>query len=232
MAHSTAFKASGIKWLAMVGVVVTVIAPGIGRGAAHLYRYLNEQGRVEISHTVPAERVSMGYEVIDPSSGRVVEVVEPQKSPEELARLHREKQARMACEDALERVNALYQSEADIAQAEEQAIRALDGRIVNTEANLAHVRNQKRDFETTAAQLERAGRSLDPKLVRNIERARAQARNLEVEIEQRHREQDDARMQFAKDLALFRQASCSDQVVDRFLAEQSASPQDQPSSVN
>jgi hypothetical protein len=82
------------------------------------------------------------------------------------------------------------------------------------------VLNQKRDLESTAVQLERAGKTLGPSLVSNIERAQAQAHNFELEIEQCYREQGEARDRFAKDLALFRQATCSDQVVLGFLAEQ------------
>jgi hypothetical protein len=67
---------------------VILMAPAISEAGVRLYRYVNADGRVEISHTAPADRVSLGYEVIDSSAGGALEVVEAQKSSEELARMH------------------------------------------------------------------------------------------------------------------------------------------------
>lgn len=193
----------------MAIVALVLLAPVGAEAAQHLYRFHNADGGIEISHTIPSERVAFGYEVIDSHTGRVLEVVEPQKSKAEVERINRETKARDACKVALARVNSLYRSEVDIQAAEDQTIKSLEGRIANAQLNLRQVLDQQRDFEATAAQLERSGKSLDATLVENIAKAQAQAGNLEQEIEQRHREQEDARLRFARDLALFKQASCS-----------------------
>jgi hypothetical protein len=172
---------------------------------------------VEISHTIPADRVPLGYEVIDAGSGRVVKVVDAQKSQAEVDRINRETAARNACTTALARVNSLYQSELDIDSAQKHAIKSLDGRIANAQLNLRQALQQKRDYEASAAQLERSGKSLDGWLVDNIKRADVQVGNLEREIEQRRREQTDARTRFAQDLALFKQATCADEAALGFL---------------
>jgi hypothetical protein len=201
--------------VAALGIVF--LAPTASHAAKLLYRYLNADGSVEISHTVPADRVALGYEVIDSRSGRVISVVERQKTQAEVDRINRETLARNACKTALDRVNSLYQSELDIQAAEDQAITALDGRIANAQLNLRQTLDQKRDYEATAAQLERSGNSLEPSLVNNIERADVQVGNLEREIEQRRREQEDARARFAQDLELFKQATCADEAALGFL---------------
>ncbi len=193
------------------------------QAAQHLYRFHNSEGEIEISHTIPPDRVAFGYEIIDSRSGRVLEVVEPQKSQAEVDRINRETKARNACEAALARVNSMYRSELDIRAAEDQTIKSLDGRIANAQLNLRQALDQQRDFEATAAQLERSGESLDVSLLQNIERAQAQVVNLEKEIEQRHREQDEAHVRFSKDLALFRQATCATEAALSFIESEMAS---------
>lgn len=208
--------------LLSVTLIIALLTPITAHAAKNLYRFLNAEGAIEISHTIPSDRVALGYEVLDSRSGRVVQVVEAQKSPEEVARIDRETRARSACRNALARVNSLYQSEIDITLAEEQTLKSLLGRIENATENLRLVRNQKRNFEATAARRERAGESLQKGLLSNIERANIQLGNLEREIEQRHRQQDDAQARFARDLVLFRQATCPSRAELSFLQSDEA----------
>ncbi len=195
---------------AVVTMAVILLIPSWA-SANRLYRYLDANGQVAISHSIPGDRVRFGYEVVDAVSGRVIEVVEAQKSPEEIARLEREAAARKACEDALDRVYSVYQSELDIEKAEQQTLESLEQRIANAEFNLERARSQKEGFEATAARLERAGEELDASLLSNIERSQVQVDSLETEIGQRRREQEDAKERFARDRALYRQETCVDQ---------------------
>ena len=195
--------------IAMMGLAL--LTSSTAQAGQHLYRFLNAEGRVEISHAVPVERVALGYEVLDASSGRVVQVIDAQKSQQEVDRISRESQARNECEAALARVNSMYQSELDIEWAHDQAIESLAGRIVSAQLNLRQALDQKRHLEASAAQLERSGKSLDATLVNNIRRTDVQVENLEREIVQRGGEQDQTHERFAEDLALFQQANCSQQ---------------------
>jgi hypothetical protein len=185
-----------------------------------LYRYRNAEGHAEISNSVPPERAALGYEVLDAYSMRVVKVIEPQKSPEEVARMQREERARMACQSALDRVNRLYQSELDVNAAKEQTIRSLLTRIDNAKMNLARAQKQNRELEAEAARQERSGRTLDAGLRDNIDRAHQQITTLEAEIAQRYGEQDAAERQYAEDLKLFVQGTCEDERAMRFLQAQ------------
>ncbi|NIP14334.1 MAG: hypothetical protein GWM88_06240 [Pseudomonadales bacterium] len=179
--------------------------------ANRLYRFLDADGQVAISHSIPSDRVKFGYEVVDAGSGRVIEVVEAQKSPEEIARLEREAAARKECEDALDRVYSVYQSEIDIENAEAQTLESLEQRIANAEFNLERAQRQKEGFEATAARLERSGKALDESLISNIERSQVQVDSLETEIVQRRQEQEAAKQRFTRDRVLFRQQSCVEQ---------------------
>jgi hypothetical protein len=179
--------------------------------ANRLYRFLDANGQIAISHSIPSDRVKFGYEVVDAGSGRVIEVVEAQKSPEEIARLEQEAAARKACEDALDRVYSVYQSELDIENAEAKTLEALEQRIANAEFNLERAQTQRDGFEATAARLERSGKALDASLLSNIERSQVQVNSLETEIVQRRQEQEEAKERFARDRALFRQEICIEQ---------------------
>lgn len=191
-------------------MVVALLIPSWA-AANRLYRYLDASGQVAISHSIPSDRVKFGYEVVDARSGRVIEVVEAQKSPEEVARLEREAAARKACEDALDRVYSVYQSEHDIEQAEEKTMESLAQRIANAEFNLERARTQKEGFEATAARLERSGKVLDASLISNIERSQVQVDSLQTEIAQRRREQEEAKVRFARDRELYERQTCVDQ---------------------
>ena len=197
--------------LLTVGLALPVDAAG------QLYRYRNAEGHAEISYSVPPERAPLGYEVLDAYSMRVVKVVEAQKSPEEIARLERETQARNACQEALDRVNRLYQSELDVNAAREQTVGSILTRIENAKVNLAQVQSQKRELEAEAARQERSGNALNTGLRTNIDRANQQVKNLQEEIAQRHEEHETAEARFAEELKLFLQGTCQDERAMRFV---------------
>ena len=208
---------------AAFSVLALGVAPADAGG--YLYRYLNADGHAEISNSIPPDRATLGYEVLDPYSMRVIEVVEAQKSPEEVARLEREQQARNACNAALKRVNRLYQSEQDVGIAKEQALESLANRIENAKISLTQARNQKRELEAEAARRERAGNALNSTLRNNIDKANQQIQTLEEEIDQRYREQDMAEEQYAAELELFIQGTCDDERAMQFLQAQAEGEQ-------
>jgi hypothetical protein len=196
--------------LVALTLIIALGAPTTVAAAKNLFRFVNDQGVTETSDMLPTHRAAGGYEIID-RAGRVVEVVEAQKTPEEVARIARETKARNACEDALSRVNSLYQSELDISEAEKHTLSSLAVRIEYATDSLRRAKNTRRELEAAAAHREREGKSLQKALVNNIESAISRVENLEREIDQRRHEQDDAGEWFASEFALFRQASCRNQ---------------------
>ncbi|MCH8142445.1 MAG: hypothetical protein IH908_12705 [Proteobacteria bacterium] len=175
--------------------------------AARFYRYINAEGLEEISHTIPNDRVALGYDVLD-ANMRLVEHVARQLSPEEIVTRNRQQREEAVCLASQKRVRALYESEEDITQAEEQALDSLTNRITNAQASLAQLRNQHRALEEEAARMDRAGQSLTSIVLGNIDRAKAQIENLEGEIAQRKVEKEETRRQHAVDLEVFRRSEC------------------------
>lgn len=203
----TALSASLVSSL-VVALMATMLAPASWAG--QLYRYANEQGGVVIGSTVPNDLVRNGYQVIDSSTGRVLRTIAAQLTAKQ-AKLKEVREKRYAlCRDSQRRVNSLYETNEDIDHAEKQALASIETRIINAQASLTQMRNQERDLEDQAARLERSGYGVTPILVGNIEQAKAQIQNLELETLGRRIEQDEARTQFDRDREVFVQGDCSD----------------------
>lgn len=176
--------------------------------AGQLYRYRNADGGLEISSSIPNDRVPKGYEVIDSFSGRLLRTVAPQLTPEQAAAKAEHERRVGICEIAQRRVQTMYESNDDIDQAETKALQSLETRIVNAQANLTHLRSQRSKLEDQAARMERSGKGVTPILVGNLERAQNQIQNLEVEIVQRQEEQQETRNGYELDRQIFELGDC------------------------
>lgn len=179
-----------------------------------LYRYVNADGSLVISHTIPSHEVAGGYDVIDAASGRLLERVPAQLTPEQLAIKQANDRERQACLDDLDRVHSLYSHEKEIDRALKEALTSIDSRIKNAEANLTQLRSEQKTLEREAAQLERTGGVLSEILVNNLERTQIQIDTLEGEIAQRHRDKVGARERFAEDREIFLNGHCPDMVAN------------------
>ena len=192
-----------------------VLATVADAAGVRFYRYTNAQGATEISSSIPSDRVRHGYQIIDGSSGRVLQTIEPQLS-EEAARLKAARDAELAqCQAAVKRVRALYQSEDEIFAAEAQALESIDTRIVNARANITQLETQLAELEQRAARVERAGNALGPELLGSIDSAREQITVLEQEIATRRSEQDTARSDYAEERSLFANPECEELISAR-----------------
>lgn len=113
-------------------------------GAADVtYRWVNGDGNLQFSDTLPSGAAANGYQVIDPHTGAVIREVAPRKTAEEKAR---EAAAREAAERAEREARAqaerdrillsLYSSEADLKQARDQRLERMDARIAQMEGSI------------------------------------------------------------------------------------------------
>ena len=187
--------------------------------AARFFRYEDENGRLVMSHTIPNDRVPYGYEIVD-ETARVIQTVDPQLSEIEYQKKVARERATTECRNLVDRVHNLYQSLDDIDYAEKQALESLDTQINNNKANLIHVRNQRTELESQAAQLDIAGRPISPMLLDNIESARTQERNLEEQVEQRYAQKLKVRKAYDFDRAIFHVTECDDGLSDDLRAMQ------------
>jgi len=195
------------KVLVMGGLVLATLF-GSSAYAVNFYKYKDEAGSLVMSFDIPAERVEYGYQIVD-SRGRVIqEVVRPLTAEEYREKLHRE-EALISCNQARRRVLNLYQNLEDIDYAEGKAVQTVDTSITNLRANLTHISNQKKEFETRAAQMDIAGQKLPTVLLGNIEKAEAEVTNIELSITRKRTERGNLNREYGYDRGVFGLTDCS-----------------------
>ena len=200
----------------VVGVlIVGLLLTSLALAAQPLYRWTNDQGKQEYSHSISGDMVIRGYDVLDGQSMRVVRRVQPQLSERQYAaKLEHERQL-ADCKRAMRRVITLYLSIEDIESAEKQMLKSMDSRIANAQANLALAENQRLGLEQEAANKDRAGEMLQSAFINSIERVKIQIVNQRQEIDKRNREKDQAKLDFAEDRRVFSLTNCETDLAAR-----------------
>jgi hypothetical protein len=162
----------------LLGLLLPVMA-----GAAELYRYVDDRGITVLSHQgVPPQHIARGYEVLN-SQGRVIRVVAPAPSAEEMKEILAER-ARVGSDAQLLR---LYSTPEDVERARERKMAELDGLISGANGNLQSALTQQGNLQGQAADHERAGREVPAQLLAQIESQKVEQQRLKGEIE-RYRE--------------------------------------------
>lgn len=183
-------KPALIRCSLSLGLLLPVMAD-----AAELYRYVDDQGVVVISRQgVPPEFIAKGYEVLN-DQGRVVRVIPPAPSAEEMQRLLADK-ARARSDAQLLR---LYASPEDVDRARERKLAELDGLIGVARGNLQSVRSQQANLQSQAAEHERAGRTVPEHLLAQIDNQQAEQQRLQKDIQRYQEVRKQAEAGFAAD---------------------------------
>ncbi|MCO6055917.1 DUF4124 domain-containing protein [Pseudomonas sp. MOB-449] len=178
--------------LGLLGLLLPALA-----GAAELYRYVDDKGVTVLDRQgVPPEYIGKGYEVLN-EQGRVIRVIPPAPSREEMQRQLDEK-ARASSDAQLLR---LYTSVEDIDRALERKLAELDGLIDVARGNQQSLRNQQSNLQTQAAESERAGREVPTHLVEQIDNLRDQQKGLDKDIARYENDRAAAKAGYAADRA-------------------------------
>ncbi|SDI66637.1 hypothetical protein SAMN05216588_12184 [Pseudomonas flavescens] len=163
--------------------------------ASEMYRYTNAQGITVIDRQgVPSEFIAQGYEVLN-EQGRVVRVVPPAPTPEEMKKLLADRER--AKSDA--QLLRLYSSLEDVDRARSRKLAELDGLIGVANGNLQSVRLQQANLQQQAADQERAGRQVPEQLLGQINSQRDEQVRLKKEIERHQAARMQADSSFAAD---------------------------------
>jgi ribosomal protein L29 len=155
-------------------VLLTAVLGSSVLSATELYRYVNDKGVVVLDRQgVPPDYVAKGYEVLN-EQGRVIRVVPPAPSPEEMKRIIAER-ARAGSDKQLLR---LYSTPEDVERAKQRKVAELDGLISVAKGNLLSLRSQQANLQSQAAEHERAGREVPDHLIAQIESLKSEQANL------------------------------------------------------
>jgi hypothetical protein len=209
-------------------LLALVTATGLSAaGQQRFYRYQDDHGVTVLNNTIPPEFVRRGYEVVD-AHGRVVRTVPPAKSEEEIAaeqaaRARREAERREAERRAREqaekdqRLLITYVSESDLVSMRDSKLAVLESQIRLAQEKIERLRAQLKQQQTAAANHERAGRAVPGNLLDDIASIRQQITDNRDFAQERRRQRDDLKAQFAADLARYRELKALPQARQRAL---------------
>jgi chromosome segregation ATPase len=162
-------------------------ASAISATSAHagMYRYTDENGQVVIGSSIPQEATQRGYDILN-SNGRVVTIIAPAPTKQELAERSAEQQRQDALELQREQDRKLLKrfSHPDQARsAMNRKIRELEGLISLKKGNITVISGQLNAEQSRAADLERSGRKIPEATLEKIRRLETQILDIEQEIE-------------------------------------------------
>lgn len=177
-------------------VLLGLLLPALS-GAAELYRYVDDKGVTVLDRQgVPPEFIGKGYEVLN-EQGRVIRVIPPAPSREEMQR-QLDEQARASSDAQLLR---LYTSVEDVDRALERKLAELDGLIGVARGNQQSLHTQQANLQSQAAENERAGREVPAHLVAQIDNLRDQQKSLDKDIARYEKDRETAKAAYAADRA-------------------------------
>jgi len=158
--------------------------------AGSLYRYRNKEGNLVIDHGVPPEYVAGGYEIIS-KTGRVEQVVPPQRDPEELA-----VGPRVSSEDTSEQLRddgMLLRSYSDVSEikaAGERRTTQLNREVEIIQSNLSKNQDQQQNARIKAANYQLSGKPVPKSLLKYMDELVFLERDAEQMLELRQLESE------------------------------------------
>ena len=138
----------GLRTTRAVGALLVCWAVGATVPAwAGTYRWVTPDGAVHFGDAMPSDQAVRGYDIIDPSTGSVLEHIDRAKTPQELQAIDAQKAAQAKQAEAAEAKQRhddmlldLYASSEDIRRARNQRLAEIDKQIQQAKDALA--RNQ------------------------------------------------------------------------------------------
>lgn len=191
-------------------VIATMLVISSPLHAGKIKCWTNSDGIRECGNVLPPEYAQQGHEEVN-KQGMVTKRHERAKTKEELA-----EEKRLAEKKAEEERRLVEQYEKDKVllqtfSSEDEIIMARDGKITAiqtelrlTRASLKNTKERYRTYHKQAANLERAGKPLTEKLLKDLKAAEKQIAEYETFIEGKQVEQERLTASFEKDMARYK----------------------------
>ncbi|MCO8162492.1 DUF4124 domain-containing protein [Pseudomonas sp. LJDD11] len=159
-----------------------------------LYRYVDSRGITVMDRQgVPPEYAGKGYQVLN-AQGRVVQVVPPAPSAEQI----RQAEAAKAQAGADAQLLRQYRSVDDVERAKARKLAEIDALIGVALGNTQGLAAQQASLQGQAADLERAGRPVPQNLIDQMNDLRDQHNALKAEISRYQQARQQAESDFAQ----------------------------------
>jgi chromosome segregation ATPase len=168
------------------------------------FRYENEQGSKVMTDAIPPQYAVKGYEVIN-SSGIVIKVVPPEPSPEEKARIQKEKAEKRRLEKWDKELLSRYSSVNDIESTKSRRITGLENSIFSLRLTLKNISETIKFYQAEAATHERQGEDVSADTLASIERLQNDRDFIEAEISKKDSSKTQVSNDYDKDIVRFKQ---------------------------
>ena len=138
-----------VRQTLLIASLVALVAPTLSAQAdgSITYRWVDAQGNLQLSDTLPPRAAAQGYKVLDPSTGRVIREVAPRKTEAQRAREQAEREAeqrqRREAREQAERdriLLSLYGSAEDIKRVRDERLDRVDSRIRQMERSIERMK--------------------------------------------------------------------------------------------
>jgi hypothetical protein len=176
-----------------------------------LFRWVDEEGNVHYSDSVPAERVKSGHTELS-DGGIRINSVPPVKTPEEVEKEKELERLRAQQERLIEQQQAVdlvllqsFRSEDDLNMARDGKLAAIDVMIGVTKNNVRRKQEGLAGLRAEAGNLERVGKPVPKHLKDNIAQTERAIRDAYATIVDREQQKKSIRSSFERDMARFRQ---------------------------
>ncbi len=200
---------TGYKSQLILSIILGLSLCG-GAVAAKLYRWVDSQGRVHYSDKVPPDEARRARSELD-QRGIETRRVDAAKTPEQIAqekelrRLRIEKQKLIAAQQAKDNVLLrTFRSEDDIVMTRDGKVTAIEVQIQVIRSNISRLKIKLADLQRRAATLERQGRAISPRFLKDIKNTRTSLKQSYEAIIHKEQEKELIREKFNQDLSRFR----------------------------
>lgn len=166
--------------------------------SAQFYRWVDENGAVNIQGNIPPEYVKGGYEIID-DKGNVLSVVAPQISDEERLAQEAAKISAEMQQARDEELLKLYRSPTDVDRAMTTWLSRMDMEIRVKQNRIRIKENEFDVLQQQAANQERVGQEVDPMLLNQMDLITLEIEQFNLEIEEVLQRQAESRSEFLTD---------------------------------
>jgi len=204
------------------------LTAGQAAHAKKMYRWVDENGKTFLSDQVPPEQVQHRREQLS-EKGRVVQVTEKAKNPEQIALDRRLEALRKAQEDiiAKQKVNdkvllSAFRNLNDMQEALKKKMHAMDSQAILLHGNKNRAETELENHLKRAASHERSGEKIPAPLTRNIDKAKAQIKVVEAEIEKQEAKKRQVRSAFEADIERYKFLTHSDTEAPQELSDKTA----------
>ncbi len=186
------------------------VATSSAIAAGKLYRWVDEDGKVHYSDTVPPSEVDKARDQLN-AQGRRVESVQRAMTPEEQAAADadaKEKEAQRKAQEAEEHMDNVllssYDQESDLKRAYDERFDLVTQSIASAEIGIRSQERSLAELLAHAANLERAGEPVSEAIQKSIELSRSQVAEQADYLKKREAEQALLQKEFDDTMARYR----------------------------